>query len=406
VYISPADYANCFKQCHAAIKAVKPSDKVVVQAIAPWGGPYGAGTIGPNNHAAQTDNWCDYFHKVLTEITTGPGAVTPDGIATHINTRGWDPSTINPGPLIEAGSLTLDFGWRVHRDWIQFGIPRNLWSLPLYGTESNGLYYWQGGGPAGPGDPAYVAGWLQAVYADIHAWNQNAALHGMPVYRCVNMYRWANSDGWTIEAAGNKAMILNDLSAAAAAGPYNAPAFGGNALNLGTPSGVKITGIVATADSDAGQDPAPTSGFEPDKAFDGNATTKWSSAHSSAAVDAHWIVADLGSPRAITGYVVRHASSTGLDNANRNTIGFYIEVSNTGDTGPWTLHTMVRNNAPGGNGNAVTELVYTTPVTARYVRLYLNDTSLLTGTNDRGRIAEFEIYEPAGAQVKEWAAMK
>ncbi|MCX7717543.1 MAG: discoidin domain-containing protein [Candidatus Sumerlaeaceae bacterium] len=384
VYISPTDYANCFKQCFNAIKAVRPTHKVLVQALAPWGGPYGAGNIGGYNHPAQPDNWCDYMHKMLTAITTGPGAVTPDGIALHINTRGWNPATVfNPGPYVDAGPLTLDFSWGVMRDWIQFGTPRNLWNLPLYATESNGLYYWQGGGPVGPGDPAYVTGWLQKAYAEVNAWNQTARNFGLPIYRCVNMYRWPNADGWTIEAAPNRPTILADLSSAAAQN-YTWPPFGGNSVNLTAPGGTRIaTGITATADSTFG------TGFEPAKAFDGSLATKWTSTNTN---PTHFLIADLGSVKTITGYVVRHASAGG-ESTNFNTLGFYIETSTAGTGGPWTINTVVRTANPGGTPPASTMLAYTTPVSARYVRLFIND----PGGDAYARIPEFEIYQVAPA---------
>ena len=293
VYISPADYANCYKQCHAAIKAVRPAHKVLVQAVGPWGGPYGPGNLGGYAHVGQPDNWPDYMHKMLTAITTGAGAVTPDGIATHINSRGYAASALQAGPYVTAGSLTLDFSWGVHRDWVQFGIPRNLWSLPLFGTECNGLFWWKGGGPESAGDPPYQAGWLQGLYASLNTWNQAAAQFAMPLYRCANMYRWGNWDGWTIDAAPSRAAILSDL-ASAAAGNHQWPAFGGNAVSIATPSGAKITtGITVTADSqyDAGT-------YAATNAFDGNLATKWTS---TSTADTHWIAADLGSPKVVTG---------------------------------------------------------------------------------------------------------
>lgn len=397
--ITPAAYAQCFKLCYNAIKAVRPNDKVVVQALAPWAGPYGGGTLGPYSHAGMPDNWVDHFHKVLTEITSGPDAVIPDGIAMHINTRGYAQSSFNP-VRINAGGLPLDFSWGVHRDWIQFGVPRALWNLPLYATECNGLYYWKGGGPEGPGDPAYQAGWMQRLHAEVNDWNQIAGATAMPAYRAVNMYRWPNADNWGLQAEqeGNTA-IWQQLSAdlaAAAANNYQWPPFGGNALNLATPPGVKAPIAGFSASSDASGDAIV--GFEPDKAFDGVASTKWSSRDlGNTAI--HWLVADLGAnPPPINGYIIRHASNTGLDNANRNTVGFMIEVSNDSATGPWTLHTMVRNNTPGTNGAQVTELTYDTPITARYVRLYINASANLT-SGVRGRISEFEIYTDPPASV-------
>src|SRR5690606_7812400 len=124
-----------------------------------------------------------------------------------------------------------EFSWGVHRDWIQWGIPRELWHLPLYATESNGRTYWSGIDWPEPGMPAYQTGWLQAVYTSVNDWNQAAAQFGMPIYRCVNMYRWCNCDGHTINAAPNKAQILADVEASAALG-FTWPQYGGNALTI------------------------------------------------------------------------------------------------------------------------------------------------------------------------------
>ena len=43
-YVSPQDYAVCFRKVYNAIKSARPGDKVIPQALAPWGGPYGGTT--------------------------------------------------------------------------------------------------------------------------------------------------------------------------------------------------------------------------------------------------------------------------------------------------------------------------------------------------------------------------
>ncbi len=383
VYISPENYADCYKKCYAAIKAVRPAHKVIVQALGPWGGPYGSSVKDGYNVPAMPENWVDYYYKMVTAITTGTGAVTPDGFALHINSRGWTSGALADGPWIETNNLTLDFSWGVRRDWIQFGIPRNLWNLPLYATECNGLYYWKGGGPATPSDPSYATGWIQQVYSDVNSWNQNAKNFSMPIYRCVNMYRWCSwCDGWNIDGSPQEGTILSDLSSAAG-NNYTWPSYGGNALNVGTPSGMPYsTGITATADTEF------SSSYTAAKAFDGDVNTKWCSTNAS---KVHWLVADLGAAKTINGYIVRHASSAG-DSATFNTTGFYIQIGASA-TGPWTLHTMVRTNTPGVQPSASTALVYNTPVTARYVRLYVNSPSY-ADADDYARIQEFEIVGP------------
>jgi hypothetical protein len=99
---------------------------------------------------------------------------------------------------------------------VNYGIPQSLYHLPLYATECNGMYFWRGGHPEDQ-SKTYVAGWMQEMYAEINRYNQEAALTGKPIFRCVNLYRWcANCDGWNIDGATNKTQILTDLDAAIA----------------------------------------------------------------------------------------------------------------------------------------------------------------------------------------------
>jgi F5/8 type C domain len=377
--VTPESYATCYIQCYNAIKSVRPNDKVLPQAISPWAGPYGPGNLGGYNHVGMSYTWSDYLYRMLVSITGG--GVTPDGLAMHINSRGY--ANIFDPVYIQAAGLTQSFTWYVYRDWIQFGTPRSLWNLPLYATECNGMCFWQGGLPGGGSCDPYVAGWMQAVFADINTWNQNAKDFSLPIYRCVNMYRWC-CDGWTIDGASNRATILADLQTAAGFN-YQWPAFGGNSLSPGTPGGVKITsGITATASSQF------SAGEAPAFAFDGNTATKWASTN---AAKVHWMAVDLGSEKPIKGYTVKSAGTNG-EPAYTNTVGYYIETSSVSATGPWNINTMVRTNTPtsgGGStdGPAVSSVVYGTPVWARYIRLYVNAPSKV---DDYARITEFEIY--------------
>ncbi len=383
-YISPEDYAEAFKLAYNAIKAIRPDHRVFVQSLAPWAGPYSfPGEVQP-------DNWVDYSWKMLKAITTGPDAVTPDGITLHINSRSYALSSVAFGERITAGGLPLEFGWGVHRDWIQWGIPRELWHLPLHATESNGRAYWSGIGWPEPGQPAYQTGWLQAIFTSINGWNQDARHFGLPIYRCINMYRWCDCDGWSIKVAPNKAQILSDLEATAALG-FTWPNHGGNLVTLGVPTGTKVTeGIAASASSFNG------AAFSPANAFDGSMATGWESGGTAGTNFTHWLVADLGEVRPISGYTIRHASSGG-QNANRNTLAFIIETSDTSPTGPWTINTVVRTSEPGQNGPASTSLAYQSPHFARYVRLFINGAGRAANSQSRGRVQEFEVYLEEGA---------
>jgi hypothetical protein len=219
-YLSPQDYASCFRKAYNAIKSIRPNDKVMPQALAPWGGPYG-GTSNLNGSGYPADgvplNWVTYLNQMLTAIAaSGP----LDGIPLHIGSRGYAYADIYSTNQVNAGGQNLYWSFYVYKDWINYGIPSSLYSLPLYVTECNGLYYWKGGGP--PGEDLtkhYEAGWMQEIFAEFNRYNQSAATNGHPIFRCVNFYRWcAYCDGWNMDGADDpyKAQILSDLDAAVA----------------------------------------------------------------------------------------------------------------------------------------------------------------------------------------------
>lgn len=214
-YVSPQSYAECFRLAYNAIKAVRPHHKVICQPLAPFGGPYGAGTFDRWTHDACPLSWVDYTREMLTAIKSTGGL---DGIALHINSRGYTYNDIHSTAQVNAGGKNLYFSFYVYKDWINYGIPSDLYHLPLYATECNGIYYWKGGHPERP-TSHYEPGWMQEIYAEINRWNQTAVATGKPVFRCINMYRWCNGcDGWNIDGSSNpyKAQILSDLDAAVA----------------------------------------------------------------------------------------------------------------------------------------------------------------------------------------------
>ncbi len=217
-YLSPASYAACFRKCYNAIKSVRPGDKVMPQALAPWGGPYGS-TTDLNGSGFPADgvplNWVQYSYRMLTNIlATGP----LDGIPLHVGSRGYTYADIHSSQQVNAGGQNLYFSFYVYKDWIDYGIPTSLYHLPLYVTECNGLYYWKGGHPEDP-SKHYESGWMQEIFAEFNRYNQSATTNGRPIFRCVNFYRWcAFCDGWNIDGASNpyKAQILADLDASVA----------------------------------------------------------------------------------------------------------------------------------------------------------------------------------------------
>jgi hypothetical protein len=160
-------------------------------------------------------NWVQYMNQMLTAIKSTGGV---DGIAVHINSRGYSYSDIHSTQKVSAGGQNLYFSFYVYKDWVDHGIPADLYHLPIYATESNGIHYWSGNHPEDPGSH-YEPGWMQEVYAEIDRYNTAAATSGKPIFRCVNMYRWCGwCDGWNIDGSPYEGQILTDLSQAVAAG--------------------------------------------------------------------------------------------------------------------------------------------------------------------------------------------
>ena len=210
-YVSPQDYATCFRLVYNAIKAVRPTHKVVSQALAPFGGPYGPGVFDQWTHDGCPLCWVDYLNEMLTAIKNTGGL---DGIALHINSRGYTYNDIHSTAQINVCGKNLYWSFYVYKDWINYGIPSDLYHLPLYATECNGVYYWKGGHPENPSSH-YEPGWMQEIFAEINRWNQSALSTGKPIFRCVNMYRWCSwCDGWNIDGSSYKGQILSDLDAA------------------------------------------------------------------------------------------------------------------------------------------------------------------------------------------------
>lgn len=209
-YISPQDYANCFRQCYSAIKAVRPSAKVICQALAPFAGPYG----GAADHDPMPLGWTDYMHQMLTAISATGGL---DGIAVHINSRGYTYADVHSMFKVNGQY----FSFYVYKDWVNLGTPPALRSLPYYATECNGAWYWKGGhaecGSCSSASCCYQPGWMGWIYDEINAWNQSRFASGEGIYHCVNMYRWcAFCDGWNMDGSPQKGQILSDLDATAA----------------------------------------------------------------------------------------------------------------------------------------------------------------------------------------------
>jgi len=374
-YVSPQDYANLFRKTYDAIKEVRPDAKIISQALAPFAGPYPAGSTCGFSHDANPLNWVQYLNQMLTAIKSSGGI---DGIALHINSRGYTYGDIHSTQKINAGGQDLFFSFYVYKDWIDHGIPPDLYDLPLYATEANGIYYWSGGHPERP-DSHYEAGWMQEIYAEIDRYNQQAAATGKPVFRAINIYRWcAWCDGWNIDGSPYKGQILTDLDQAVAA-KYRWPD-GGSTPPPTTPPGdnVALGAVDWSASSIYSGD------FGGDRAYDGvvSAGSKWTSNGSSAE---SWLALDLGGDFDVSGFIVRHAGAAGEDGFY-NTSAFRVE---SGDslTGPWTILATVDNSAQTDSSTVVLASASTT----RYVRLVITD----AGVDNYARIPELEVYGAA-----------
>ncbi len=100
-YVSPQDYASLFRKTYDAIKAVRPGAQVITQALAPFAGPFSAGSTCGFTHDANPLNWVQYMNQMLTEIKSTGGI---DGIALHINSRGYTYNDIHSTQKVNAGA--------------------------------------------------------------------------------------------------------------------------------------------------------------------------------------------------------------------------------------------------------------------------------------------------------------
>lgn len=214
-YVSPQDYASCFRKCYNTIKNVRADAKVLCQPLAPFAGPFGTGTMGDGlPHDGNPLGWTTYMNQMLTSISATGGI---DGIAVHINSRGYTYADVHSTAKVNGQY----WSFYVYKDWINLGTPAALRTLPYYATECNGVYYWKGGHPecVNCSDPrcCYQTDWIEWIYAEINDWNQAHAATGEGIIRCVNMYRWCSwCDGWNIDGSPQEGAILSDLQDAAA----------------------------------------------------------------------------------------------------------------------------------------------------------------------------------------------
>ena len=186
--ITPNLYANCYRQCRLAIKAVPghEADQVIVGGVAPWN-PH---TIYDGN---PTGDWCKYLGDILTSL----GPTNCDGIAIHAYTHGSNPELIYNDSKMQPPFENKQYNFRVYRDFME-AIPISMRSLPVYLTETDQDDTWLDANN----------GWVQRVYGEIDAWNKTK---GTQKIRAVLLYRWPQHDKWYIEG---KSGVINDFKQA------------------------------------------------------------------------------------------------------------------------------------------------------------------------------------------------
>ena len=166
---------------------------------------------------------------------------------------------------------------------------------------------------------------------------------------------WTVSGGGTINSSGL-------FTATTLGGPFTVTA------TATTNSAIKGTALVTVANIV----PAPpgnlalgkpalassqeTAQLGPDKAVDGNATSRWASL---AGIDPQWIYVDIGAVYTINRVVLNWETAYGK--------AYQIQVSTDATITPSTVWTTVFNE-PNGNGG-IDDVSFTAPASARYVRV-------------------------------------
>ncbi len=183
--ISPGLYANCYRQCRAAIRAVSghTQDQVIVGAAAPWN-PQTTYDGNPNG------DWVKYLQDILTML----GPTNCDGISIHAYTHGADPKLIYTDAFMNAPFQNRQYNFRAYQDFMN-AIPRSMRHLPVYLTETDQDDAWRNEN----------TGWVQRVYGEIDWWNKQS---GNQIIRAVILYRWPNVDKWGIDG---KAGVIEDF---------------------------------------------------------------------------------------------------------------------------------------------------------------------------------------------------
>lgn len=184
--ITPGLYANCYRQCRAAIKAVPghENDQVIIGAVAPWNPqtPYDGNPTG---------DWAKYQADLLSIL----GPANCDGVAVHAYTHGADPKLVYTDAFMNPPFQARQYNFRAYQDFMR-AIPVSMRGLPVYLTEADQNDEWRDEN----------TGWVQRIFGEVNWWNQQP---GNQKIRSVILYRWPRGlDKWGIEG---KAGVIEDF---------------------------------------------------------------------------------------------------------------------------------------------------------------------------------------------------
>lgn len=358
--ITATRYVKCYNKCYAAIKAKSPNAQICPAPTATWSPPFPGRGV-------------DDFLKYWTNCLTGIGAAKIDGLILHAYTHGCDPSLVTSTEKMQNDPYKdVYYHFFVYKN-LMAAIPADMRTKPVLitecdqlvecGTGSNPIHAWRNTN----------SGWVRNIYEEIDRWNRA----NTQKIRCVALFRWElATEGPYTFGIRDKPGVIADFEGAVAASYKWGVVIDPGDLIPGVPIGTNVarTATVAT-------DSNFSASYTGQKAIDGiiSQESKWTSANTP---PPHWLKLDLGAHKTVTGFIVRHAESGGVDASFFNTQAFCIQSGQTFD-GPWTNEGVVNNSAQ----DEETFLRYPTPKSLRYVRLFITD----PGPDNYARIPEFEV---------------
>ncbi len=186
--VTPADYAECFRACRAAIKTLpRHADDLVI-----------AGAVTPFN--ADAGDWVNYFAALLNALADANGAPAADGIALNAGTHDYALDQITSDAVMDAPFAGRHYHFRAYRDFLA-AVPENFRALPVFLTQAHPF----------PGWGNANIGWIQRAYQEINNWNSDEA--HQPI-QALALYRWrarGDADAWALQT---KPALMDDLRAA------------------------------------------------------------------------------------------------------------------------------------------------------------------------------------------------